>query len=140
MSHDEYDPRDDAPRGVCESCGEECYVVHEDLSFDHEFGTEKVIGGAVSSCCGAGVFEGGVSHVRTTIRMAKRDHKDGKVKAGEWYSEYVERHWRKGGGSWIVSNKKVLVHGPRLPYELHIEMMRSNKALENEPDYYMACC
>lgn len=113
---DVYEPK----TGICSECGEACEVGIEDNSFSHEFGVEHVYD-EVSSCCGATVLEGGVTEVRSAIHYAKRDHKDGSVKAGEWYVVRVFRHWVKNGPSWITTTKHVLYHGCEMTYSFRFQ-------------------
>lgn len=62
----------------------------------------------LSPCCEAEVVPGGTKLVRNTTHVARRDHKDGKVKAGQRYQVTVYRNWRKDGPSWFVATKRVL--------------------------------
>jgi hypothetical protein len=54
--------------------------------------------------------EGGESVVRRAVHVARRDHKDGKIKTGDKYSLTVLRHWRKDGPHWITTGKRKLAH------------------------------
>lgn len=107
--------------GICSHCGEVCEVGVQDESFDYSYGSINATHhqySEVSSCCGADVEEGGKTEVRTAIHFARRDHKDGEVKAGEWYVVRVFRYWRANGPSWIRVIKGVLYHGCEMPYSI----------------------
>jgi hypothetical protein len=97
--------------GICGECGEECSSKFEDCSFDYEYGSISGVycdGYEVSDCCGADIIEGGVSLVRRSVHVARKDHKDGKIKTGQKYRISVYRHWKKDGPSWIVTDKRVM--------------------------------
>ena len=108
QSYCEYD---DLNEGICSSCGEPCTEVFVDCSFDYEYGSISGVyrdGYMGSDCCEAEVVEGGTSLVRKSVHVARKDHKDGKVKAGQKYRISVYRHWRKDGPSWITTEKRIL--------------------------------
>lgn len=54
---------------ICKECGEECEIHVLNESFDHEFGTEKIIL-YVSACCHETIMESGreVSQVQLERR------------------------------------------------------------------------
>jgi hypothetical protein len=112
-----YDPRDhdyDYPveYGICEDCWQECQIVSVDYGIGaYEYWGAKGVHhdyGAGSSCCEAEVFEGGCKEIRSSIHTARRDHKDGSVKAGQTYQIWVYRTYRAGGPSWVWTQKRVL--------------------------------
>lgn len=56
--------------------------------------------------------------VSYNVRLARRDHKDGTVKSGQWYSEYVFRHvCDDSGDSWTERKKTTTVPGLSLIQE-----------------------
>jgi hypothetical protein len=84
-------PREDElGDGICSSCLCECDEVGVDDSFDDSFGTctDWSIG---SDCCGAKVCEGKIFTSVTSTHTARKDHKDGKVKAGQTYRQHLIR-------------------------------------------------
>ena len=91
-------------QGICADCGLECESVTE----DDGIGAYEYWGAPgndvrlveVSPCCGAEVVEGGNTLVRINDHVARKDHKDGKIKAGEAYRIVVTRCWRRHGPSW----------------------------------------
>jgi len=101
--------------GICSDCGIECESVTE----DHGIGPYEYWGARevdvqlveVSPCCGAEVVEGGNTLVRITERIARKDHKDGKIKVGDHYKEVITRCWRHHGPSWYSVRKIKLKAG-----------------------------
>lgn len=82
-------PREDElGTGICGACHCECDEVGVDHSFSDGFGTceDWDIG---SSCCDASVYKGKIFLDTTTVHTARKDHKDGKVKAGQKYRQRV---------------------------------------------------
>ena len=79
---------DELGSGICGGCLCECEEVGVDESFDDAFGTCEDWG-VGSDCCGAEVYEGSIWFDATTKHTARKDHKDGKVKAGQKYSQRV---------------------------------------------------
>lgn len=110
MRHD----HDDLPEGICSDCGNACTAKMVDMGIGpYEFWGDRGVHTdwqAVSPCCEAEIVEGGESVVRRAVHTARRDHKDGKIKAGDKYSLTVLRHWRKDGPHWITTNKRKLAH------------------------------
>ncbi len=107
--------------GICESCGEFCSPVPVDCGIGpYEYwgatGIHKDIQ-MLSPCCEAEVVDGGNTLIGTTYHTARKDHADGKVKKGDYYSVSVYRYWRKDGPSWIRNFKKVIQKSRQL--ELH---------------------
>jgi len=103
---------EDMPYGICSRCGNGCTAVWIDFGIGpYEFwgdrGTHHDYQ-VVSPCCEAEMAEGGETVVRRATHTARRDHKDGKIKAGNKYSLTVLRHWRKDGPQWITTTKKLL--------------------------------
>jgi hypothetical protein len=49
------------------------------------------------------------------FRKARRDHKDGKIKAGQQYAEITYGGYVVGGARWLNSYKVVLEEGKDLP-------------------------
>jgi hypothetical protein len=96
--------------GICDSCGKPC----ESIPVDFGIGFYEYCGARgnhqniqqSSPCCEASVVEGDAHLIRTAIHTARRDHKNGKIKAGDKYRLTVTRHWRKNGPSWITVAKK----------------------------------
>ena len=76
--------------GICSSCLCECQEVGVDESFSDQFGLVTAWGTG-SDCCGAEVFEGHIFLDETSIHTARKDHKDGRVKAGERYRKNVRK-------------------------------------------------
>ena len=70
--------------GICGSCLSECDEVGVDESFSDAFGlvTDWSVG---SSCCGGDVFQGVIFLDKASTHTARKDHKDGKIKAGQTY-------------------------------------------------------
>jgi len=98
---------------VCTDCGEECQNVVSDHGFAHEFGFEHNYM-AGSNCCDAEVVENGGGHsiIRDSVHVARKDHKDGKVKKGDKYHIIVLRKWaEKADGTWAkwLDTKKVVL-------------------------------
>jgi len=109
MSHRHYD-HEDMPSGICSDCGDACTAVVRDFGIrSYEFwgarGTHHDYQ-QVSPCCEAEIVEGDAHTVRTAVHVARRDHKDGKIKAGDKYRVTVTRHWRKDGPHWITQTKR----------------------------------
>ena len=102
------------PTGICSECGNACEVTMIDFGIGaYEFwGSREVHTDfrPASPCCEAEVVEGEVKVVRNAVHVARRDHKDGKIKAGDKYSLTVLRHWRKDGPHWITTSKKKLTN------------------------------
>ena len=98
--------------GVCESCGTECSAVMQDEGIgDYEYWGSRGVHHdwvEVSPCCGAAVVDGGNKVVKSVIRHAKKDHKDGRVKAGQWYKETAIFKWRSGGPGWVEVEKRIV--------------------------------
>lgn len=100
---------------ICDSCGhevndDEVKIVNDGIG-PYEFWGE--IGydyrpAAVSPCCEGELVEGGCTLLEDKVRVARKDHKDGKVKKGDRYRVRTYRHWREDGPSWITSEKTVL--------------------------------
>jgi len=98
--------------GICSECGNACTAtVIDDGIGPYEFWGERGVHHdyhQVSPCCEAEVVEGGEKLVRKAIHVARRDHKDGKIKVGDQYTISVFRTWRKNGPSWVhVKKRKV---------------------------------
>jgi hypothetical protein len=109
--HDE-----DMPEGICDSCGEGCTatVIDEGIGPYEYWGSKGVhhAYATVSPCCNAEVVEGEEKIVSRNRRIARKDHKDGKVKKGNLYCEVVFRAYRKGGPSWHRTTKRVIAETP----------------------------
>lgn len=91
---------------ICSACGEECstHTVDEGIG-SFEFWGERGVHHdyhEVSKCCDSDVADGGNKIVENSVHVARRDHKDGKVKAGEKYRRVVEYRWRANGPGWFV--------------------------------------
>lgn len=101
---------EDMPSGICEDCGEVCTAVMRDFGIgSYEFWGARGVHTdyqPVSPCCEAPIVEGDAKVIRTAVHTARRDHKDGKIKAGDKYRITVTRHWRKDGPHWITTNKR----------------------------------
>lgn len=54
-----------------------------------------------------------VSFERTTRHTARRDHKDGKVKRGDYYSRTVRAGYHEGGPRWMRIEKRVIESAPQ---------------------------
>jgi hypothetical protein len=52
---------------------------------------------------------------KVTHHTARRDHADGKVKAGQRYARVTYGGYVVGGGRWLTSYKVVLEEGQKLP-------------------------
>lgn len=101
--------------GICSDCGIECESVTEDQGIgSYEYwgarGNDVQLV-EVSPCCGAEVVEGGNTLVRITERIARKDHKDGRIKTGDTYKEVITRCWRRHGPSWYSVRKIKLASG-----------------------------
>ena len=101
--------------GICSDCGLECETVTEDQGIGaYEYWGARDVHHdyvEVSPCCGAEVVEGGNTLVRITERVARKDHKDKRIKAGDRYKEVITRCWRRGGPSWYYVKKIKLASG-----------------------------
>jgi len=103
---------EDLPDGICGDCGAGC---RGELQ-DHGIGSYEYWGArgthhewvVCSPCCGAEVVEGGEVVKSRKTHVARRDHKDGKVKKGDKYLKIVYHRWRKDGPGWYVTEKRVL--------------------------------
>jgi len=101
---------EDMPSGICEDCGHFCIAVVRDFGI----GPYEYWGARgnhhdyqqVSPCCEVSIVEGDTKVIRTATHTARRDHRDGKIKAGEKYHITVTKHWRKGGPWWITTTKR----------------------------------
>lgn len=95
--------------GICDDCGLECESVTEDQGIGaYEYWGARgndVQEVEVSPCCGAEVVEGGNTLVRITDRIARKDHKDGRIKTGDRYREVITRCYRRHGPSWYYVRK-----------------------------------
>lgn len=109
MRHNHEDMAD----GICSDCGRACTATMVDFGIGpYEFWGDRGVHHdyhAASPCCEAEVVEGGEKVVRKSIHTARRDHKDGKIKAGEMYALTVFRTWRKDGPHWIHTKKIKIV-------------------------------
>jgi len=76
--------------GICGCCLCECEAAPIDESFSDPFGNVESwrIG---SACCEADIFEGAIFMEKRTKHTARKDHKDGKIKAGQRYSCYIRK-------------------------------------------------
>jgi len=103
---------EDMPQGICSRCGNGCTATWVDFGIGpYEFWGSR--GNhhdyqVVSPCCEALMEEGGETVVRKSVHVARKDHGDGKIKAGERYELTVLRHWRKDGPWWITTEKRKL--------------------------------
>jgi hypothetical protein len=75
---------------ICLGCLEECEEVPIDDSFSDGFGNVECWSTG-SSCCGSEVGQGRIFLDRTTYHTARKDHKDGKVKAGQRYKARIRK-------------------------------------------------
>jgi hypothetical protein len=104
--------------GICSDCGIQCESVTEDQGIGpYEYWGSREVDVQlveVSPCCGAEVVEGGNTLVRITPRIARKDHKDGVIKAGDHYKEVITRCWRHQGPSWY-SVRKIKVKAGSVP-------------------------
>lgn len=97
---------------ICNECGLEC----EAEIVDNGIGSYEYWGQMytdhrweeVSPCCGVSVVEGGNKTVSDKIRLARKNHKDGIIKKGDYYRIIITRCWRKDGPSWYSVWKKKL--------------------------------
>lgn len=99
--------------GICSQCGRACTATVVDFGIgpyefwghlgDHHDYQQ------VSPCCEAVCVEGGEKVVRKATHVARRDHKNGKIKKGDRYTITVFRTWRKNGPSWIHTKKIKIV-------------------------------
>ena len=113
MRHDDdygHDDHDEGPEGICSDCGKACHAKMIDFGIgSYEFWGARGVHTdfhPASPCCEVEVVEGGESVVRRAVHVARRDHKDGKIKAGDKYSLTVYRTWRKDGPHWIHTTKR----------------------------------
>ena len=81
---------DDFKIGICSSCLCECQEVGVDNSFSDLFGNVEDWG-IGSECCDAEVYDGNIWLDKTSIHTARKDHKDGKVKAGQRYRQRIQK-------------------------------------------------
>ena len=81
---------DELGDGICGSCLCECEEVGINESFDDAFGTceDWSVG---SDCCGSEVFKGRIFLDTCSTHTARKDHKDGKIKAGQKYKQWVTK-------------------------------------------------
>lgn len=104
---------DEGVEGICSECGNACRATMVDFGIGpYEYWGSKCVHvdlRPASPCCEAEVVEGGETVVRREVHVARRDHKDGKIKAGDKYCLTVLRHWRKDGPHWITTSKRKLV-------------------------------
>lgn len=105
--------QEDMAEGICADCGHACRAT----VIDNGIGAYEFWGARgvhhdyqqASPCCEAEVVEGGEKVVRKSIHVARRDHKDGKIKAGDRYALTVYRTWRKDGPHWVHTKKVKIV-------------------------------
>ena len=78
------DPDELRMGGICACCLNECNETGIDNSFSDSFGfvTDWGVG---SDCCEAEVFEGEIFLDNISFHTARKDHTDGKIKAGQKY-------------------------------------------------------
>jgi len=103
---------DEPESGICDECGEACQATPVDFGIGpYEFwgdrGTHRDIH-MLSPCCEAAVVPGGCREIADATHVARRDHKDGKVKAGQRYRRIVRKHWRQDGPMWFTEEKRIL--------------------------------
>jgi flavoprotein len=75
---------------ICGSCLDECNETGIDESFSDAFGL-VTCWGVGSDCCEAEVYEGRIFLDEVSYHTARKDHKDGKVKAGQRYRSRVRK-------------------------------------------------
>ena len=100
--------------GICDCCGEPCTATEQDFGIGpYEFWGDRGVHHDwryVSPCCSAEVVPGGGTTIRRSTHVARRDHKDGKVKAGQKYKITVTHCWRDNGPSWFIVHKTILAN------------------------------
>ena len=102
---------EDAPCGICAECGEQTQARVEDDSFSHGFGVEHQWSYGGSWCCDADVLEDAYV-VNEGTHTAQRDHKDGYVKKGDYYSLVCIIH----DGRFIMSKNVIKRHTAPNPH------------------------
>lgn len=103
---------DELPEGICEGCGNFCQATVVDMGIGpYEFWGERGVHHDyhdLSPCCHRSLVEGGEKLIRQSTHVARKDHKDGKIKKGDKYKLLVFRTWRKDGPHWVhVTKKKI---------------------------------
>ena len=108
-NHDESEP---APIGICDCCGQPATLARVDIGIGpYEFWGQRGFHSDVRTltpCCESTLTPGGCREVENDVHVARRDHKDGKVKAGQRYRRIVRKLWRDGGPMWFVTEKQIL--------------------------------
>jgi hypothetical protein len=94
----------EARREYCDGCGRE----FGDPRWGEVQKSDTVEKGSLCEDCAS---EDGVSHHTTTKvshHVARKDHKDGRVKRGDHYEKVVKMGYVVGGGRWLRSSKRVV--------------------------------
>lgn len=110
---EEYDLDDvrEENTGICGDCHREVVANCYSDGFGYEYGSIRGFHREICiECpiCGGRVYRGGGTLVREATHTARRDHADGKIKAGDKYQVRVYHCYYENGPGWFMQEKQVI--------------------------------